>query len=115
MMYMIGLAAKTFDPDGAFQLPWRDGMETKSIRRRVSRRATLDKSVVVTDRGYVAGDRTIKLSLAGEKKEMVERARRLLQLHSQVTISLDDGCFDARMSDYDENRKILTVLITGVA
>ncbi len=115
MRYLIGLAARTFDPEGAFLVPWQDGTESESLTRRVSRVPTLDGGVSVTDRGHAAGDRTIVVSLAGEPLATVERARRLLRLHSQVTISLRDGCYAARTQAYDESRQTLTVLITGTA
>ncbi len=93
MRYLIGLAARTFDPEGTLLLPWRDGTETESISRRVNRTATLDGGVSITNRGYAPGDRTVTLSLQGEPLARVERARRLLRLHSQITISMRDGCY----------------------
>lgn len=115
MRYLIGLAARTFDPEGALLVPWRADTQSENLSRRVTRVKTLDLGVAITDRGYTPGDRTVVLSLLGEPKKTVERARRLLRLHSNVTISLNDGCFAARMSSYDERRKEITVLITGVA
>lgn len=115
MRYLIGLAARTFDPEGTLLVPWQDGTESESIARRVNRVRTLDGGVSVSDRGHAPGDRTLTLSLQGLPLATVERARRLLRLHSQVTVSLRDGAFTGRTSAYDENRQTLTVLITGTA
>lgn len=114
-MYQIGLAARTFDPEGALQVPWQDGTESESIVRRVNRVRTLDGGVAVSNRGYAAGDRTVTLSLAGLPLATIERARRLLRLHSQLTVSLRDGCYTGTASEYSETRQTLTVLISGTA
>lgn len=115
MRYLIGLAARTYDPEGALLLPWRDGTETESISRRVNRVATLDGGVSISNRGHAPGDRTVVISLQGEPLALVERARRMLRLHSQVTVSLRDGCFTGVPSEYNERRQELTVLISGTA
>ncbi|KGE78277.1 hypothetical protein [Halomonas salina] len=112
---VIGLAARAYDPEGALVLPWRDGTNVGDLTRRVSRTRTLDGGVAVTDRGHAAGDRTLTVSLEGRTISVVERVRRLLRLHGQVTVSLDDGCYTATLSEYNERRQELTVLILGTA
>jgi len=115
MRYLIGLAARTFDPEGTLQVPWRDGTQTESLTRRVNRVRTLDGGVSISDRGYAPGDRTVVVSLVGQPLAMVERARRLLRLHGNVTVSMRDGFFSGTPSGYDEGRQELTVLIKGTA
>lgn len=115
MPYLIGLAARTFDPEGALLLRWREGTETESIRRRVNRVATLDGGVSISNRGHAPGDRTVTISLQGESLALIERVRRLLRLHSQITVSLRDGAYTGVSSDYDERRQELIVLISGTA
>lgn len=115
MRYLIGLAARTFDPEGAMLVPWQDGTESESIARRVNRVRTLDGGVSVSDRGHAPGDRTLTLSLAGLPLATVERARRLLRLHGQLTVSLRDGCYTGTPREYNERQKTLTVLISGAA
>ncbi|WP_136247929.1 hypothetical protein [Halomonas borealis] len=115
MNYLIGLAARTYDPQGALQVPWREGTEDASLSRRVTRTATLDGGVAITNRGHAPGDRTVTLSLEGQPLGVIERARRLLRLHGQVTVSLRDGCYVATLSDYNDRRQELTVLISGTA
>ncbi|MDR5867306.1 hypothetical protein [Halomonas koreensis] len=115
MTYHIGLAARTYDPEGAMLLPWREGTEAEGIERRVSRTRTLDGGVAVTDRGHVPGDRTVIVSLEGATRARLDQARRLLRLHGNVTVSLPDGCFTAAPQRFDENRQTLTLLIRGTA
>lgn len=115
MRYQIGLAARTYDPQGAMLLPWQDGTETESITRRVSRVRTLDGGVSVTNRGYSPGDRTITLSLAGLSRAVIEQARRMVRLHATVTLSLPDGIFIGVPREYAESNQQLTVLITQEA
>jgi len=114
-MHHIGLAARTFDPEGAMIVPWADGTESESINRRVNRVRTLDGGVAVSNRGYAAADRTVTLSLEGLPINMIEQARRLLRLHSQLTISLRDGCFTGTASEYSEARQELVLIISGTA
>ncbi|MFW6344807.1 MAG: hypothetical protein ACOC0M_00525 [Halomonas sp.] len=115
MRYQIGLAARNFDPEGTLLVPWHDGTESESISRRVNRVRTLDGGVAINNRGYAPGDRTLRLSLQGLPLATVERARRLLRLHSQLTVSLRDGCFTGTPESYNEGRQELTVLISGTA
>ena len=112
---LIGLAARTFDPEGTLLVPWRDGTRTDDLTRRVSRVPTLDGGASISDRGHSPADRTVIVSLAGQTLATVERARRLLRLHGQVTVSMRDGCYTATPSDYNESRQELTVLISGTA
>ncbi|WP_301585021.1 hypothetical protein [Halomonas alkaliantarctica] len=114
-MYFIGLAARGYDPSGALLLPHRDGSTLGDISRRVSRVRTLDGGVSVTNRGHSPGDRTITLSFSGMPHALVEQARRMVRLHSFVTVSTPDGCFIGVPSDYAERRNELTILITEEA
>ena len=115
MPYQIGLAARTFDPEGAFMLPWRDGTETDSISRRVTRTATLDGGAAISNRGYSPADRTVTLSLEGQPLAVVERVRRLLRLHGNITVSLRDGAYLGVPDQFNERQLTLTVLIAGTA
>lgn len=115
MLYHIGLAARTFDPDGALLLPWRDGTETDSIARRVTRTATLDGGAAISNRGYTPADRTLTISLAGQPLALVERVRRLLRLHGNVSVSLRDGAYLGVPSEFNERQQTLTVLLSGDA
>ncbi len=113
--YLIGLAARTYDPEGALVLPWRDGTNAGDLTRRVSRTRTLDGGVAVTDRGHAPGDRTVVVSFLGESQARIEWAKRLLRLHGNVTVSLPDGCFTAAPQRFDENRQALILLARGTA
>ncbi|GHA85460.1 hypothetical protein [Modicisalibacter luteus] len=113
MHYQIGLAALTFDPEGALLVPWRDGTETDSISRRITRTATLDGGAAISNRGYSPADRTITLSLDGLPLALVDRARRLLRLHGNLTVSLREGTFAGVPSEYNEKQQTLTILLTA--
>ena len=115
MTRLIGLAARTFDPEGALLIPDTGNNDTGSLARRLTRAATLDGGVAITNRGYAAADRTLSISLEGLPEAMVERARRLLRLHGSLTISLADGAYTGTASEYSERRRELTVLISGTA
>lgn len=114
-MYLIGLAARGYDPRGALLLPHRDGTTLGDVNRRVSRVRTLDGGVAVTNRGHSPGDRTITLSFSGMPREVVEQARRMVRLHAFVTVSIPDGCFVGVPSEYAEQQEALTILITEEA
>lgn len=115
MIPIIGLAALTFDPQGAVIVPWRDGTETESISRRVSRTATLDGGAAISNRGYSPADRTLTISLQGESLALIEQVRRLVRLHGQVTVSMRDGVLFGVPESYDESRQLLSVLVAGTA
>lgn len=115
MRYQIGLAARSFDTEGALLLPWLDGTETDTITRRVARSATLDGGAAISNRGYSVADRTVTLSLAGQPQAVIERVRRLLRLHGTVTVSLRDGAYLGAPSAYNESQQTLTVLLTATA
>ncbi|CAH1044572.1 hypothetical protein [Halomonas sp. TD01] len=114
-MYLIGLAARSYDPLGALLLPHREGTSMGDLSRRVSRVRTLDGGVAVTNRGHSPGDRTLTISLSGLPMAVVDRARRLVRLHASITVSMPDGCFIGVPSEYVENRQLLTILVTEEA
>lgn len=115
MAYLMGIAARSYDPQGALMVPWVEGTETGSINRRVSRVRTLDGGVAVTNRGYSAGDRTVTVSFDGLPRTLIDQARRLVRLHARVTLTIPDGAYIGAPSEYVESRSELTILITGEA
>lgn len=114
-MYLIGLAARGYDPRGAMLLPYLDGTALGDVNRRVSRVSTLDGGVAVTNRGHSPGDRTVTLSLLGLPREVVDQARRLVRIHASVTLSIPDGCFIGIPSEFVDRRQELIILITQEA
>lgn len=113
MTYLIGLAARSYDPEGALLLRRRDGTNLEDVTRRVSRAKTLDGGVSITNRGHSAGDRTVKLSLEGAPRRDVEAVRRMVQLHPYVTLTTHEGTFTGVPSDYAQSQNELTILVTG--
>lgn len=114
-MYLIGIAARSYDPLGALLLPYRDGTVLGDLSRRVSRVRTLDGGVAVTNRGHSPGDRTLVISLEDQPMDVIDQVRRVVRLHAFVTVSIPDGCFIGVPSEYADNRQLLTILITEEA
>jgi hypothetical protein len=90
---MIGISTPTFDAAGARVLsananPWNG-------RRRVSRTATLDGGVVVTDMGYADGDRDITVTETDPALETVEYVRYICETYGVVVVSMADGLYYA--------------------
>lgn len=115
MLYQIGLAARVFDPEGALLLPWRDGTDTGSLRRRMTRTATLDGGVSVVNRGFTDADRTLSIAMEGAEPALVDKVKRMLRLHGSITVMLNDGAYTGAPREYDERRQTLVVLLTGTA
>ncbi|TFH84726.1 hypothetical protein EQG41_20875 [Billgrantia azerbaijanica] len=115
MRHLIGLAARSYDPEGALLIPRHPDNDTGSLSRRVSRTATLDGGAAITNRGYTPADRTLRISLEGQPPAMVARAKRLLRLHGGLIVSLADGAYTATASEYSDRDQRLTLLVTGTA
>jgi hypothetical protein len=86
-------------------------------RRRVSRTATLDGGVAVTDSGFTHADRTLTIGLQGQTQATVDQLRSLCALHSAVIVMLSDGAYRAvpESVSVSGNRAVMTVLLTGDA
>jgi len=110
---MIYIAARKFDPDGHLSIQ-PVGAVSDEIRRRVSRVPTLDGGVAVSDRGYSDGDRTLVVNYRPVSKDHDKRAARLVRLHTEVTVTTEDGAFLAAPisfePDSDQHRFTLLVL-----
>ena len=105
---MISISARVFDPAGSLLIRNHDP-DLESAERRVTRTATLDGSVTVTDTGQSDGDRTINVVALRATAAMVETARRFVQLYPLVTVALADGCFIAVPRDYSTRRDALNI------
>jgi hypothetical protein len=92
---MISICASTFDLSGHIQFTPVGSSSDGEYVRRVSRAATLDTGVSISDRGYSEGDKTLTYSFKPVSKEHDARAKRLVRLHPTVTVSNGDGVFEA--------------------
>lgn len=71
--------------------------------RRVSRTATLDGGVAISDGGYAAGDRTLVVAVDSASRSDVETMEVLLQLYPRVSAATDDGVFECAPAQIDVN------------
>lgn len=90
---MISIASTAFDLQGTISFNQLPSDAKPSLSRRVSRAATLDQGVSVSDRGYSDGDRTFTYFYKPISKEHDDRARRIIKLHPTVTVSTEEGVF----------------------
>lgn len=94
---MIGLAATTYDPDGAIIIPARI-INPYQANRRGSVTATLDGSVSVYDGGYSIADQTLEATLAYPSQSLLETLRYLVAYYGQVITATEIGVYNAILS-----------------
>jgi len=106
---VIHIAARTFDLLGYLDIAPLPGETTDTYGRRVSRVATLDGGVAVSDRGYSHGDRTLVYRWRPVSEEENARAKRLVSLHPTVTVStkIDEGSGAGKLKLYDNSDALL--------
>lgn len=112
---MITIAAELFDLAGVLEfMPLADG-EDRTFSRRISRTATLDQGVAISDRGYSDGDVTYVYRYKPVSKAHDETARRLLRTHPTVVLCNRDGVFRAAIETFqpgaDQNE--ITLLVSA--
>lgn len=96
------IAAPTIDLDGHVRFDRLDpSSDMHSIRRRVSRTATLDGGVAVTDFGYSAGDRTITMRFQNDTAQKdLDALRRMMRIYAELIIYTHDGAFIVAPQSY---------------
>jgi len=113
---MIGMASIIFDESGAriFQGTAEKESENRQGSRRVSRTATLDGGVAVSDMGYSDGDREFKVREPKTSVETIEFARYMTETYQEVTITTEDGAYTAVPKSYrvTNGELIMELLIT---
>ena len=94
---MIGLAATTYDQDGAIIVPARLSNPYAAQRRgRIT--ATLDGGVSVYDGGYSIADQTLEATLSYPSKTLLETLRYLVAYYGQVITATEVGIYNAVLS-----------------
>lgn len=114
---MIGISTQTYDLDGTrlfLETDRAQDSENKSGARRVSRTATLDGDVLVSDMGYADGDRTIKVREQMASLAAIAFARYIVEHYQLVVVTTDDGAYTAVPSEYgiDSGDLVMTMLVT---
>ena len=79
------------------------------FKRRVSRVKTLDGGVVVSDNGYVSGDRTLKLAMSNLPANEFDNIKRLAQTYSEFIVCTDEGAFNAIVTEFKVARGIVSL------
>ena len=100
---IVSVCAKEFDAAGVlFITALNEGITFNNLRR-VNRAATLDGSTAFNDQGYTHSDRTLTVKYSRVSAAHDETARRLLELHSRVHVSIREGVFEAVPESIDES------------
>jgi len=87
------LSSITWDPAGWLELAALADDTAGETRRRVNRVATLDGGVVLNDRGYSEGDRTIEVRWTPTSKTLEDAIDRLVRTYTRLCISVPAGCY----------------------
>ena len=110
---MIHINATTYDLQGSLSIRLLPSSDEPSLSRRVSRVATLDQGVAVNDRGFSEGDRTFAFAYKPVSREHDNIAKRIIKIHSKVTVSTPEGVFLAAPESFNAGAEenTLTLLI----
>jgi hypothetical protein len=103
------LSAIAADPLGVVELEIDfSGSDFNSLSRRISRTATLDGGVVLTDLGYSDGDRTVLLATPPDA-EALAGLQYLLRNYGLVNVALPDGFYQTGLANLQANGENLAV------
>lgn len=99
---MIGVSTLTYDLDGSrvFYSDRSKDLKNRNGERRTSRTGTLDGGVVIADMGYVDGDRDIIIEEPTASIDAVDFARYICETYNLVTVTTEDGAYQAAPSNY---------------
>lgn len=85
--------------------------DMRDYTRRLTRAATLDTGAYIDDRGYYPGDRTVNVSVQGDKA-LFDRLLHIIQNYGSIWIMLPDGAFVGNMQRLVEsNGRINFILL----
>ncbi len=90
---MIALSTITFSLTGHLILQESSASIFSDLSRRVSKTATLDGGVLLTDLGYSEGDREFKLELLTEDSTSILALKRLVEAYSLLYLSCKEGVY----------------------
>lgn len=74
--------------------------DVRSATRRLTRTATLDGGVAISDGGYCDGDRTITLQPIDMTEEEAGRIEAMATLYPSISVSLAEGCYEVLIQSY---------------
>lgn len=111
---MITVTAKAFDLAGVLEFEPLPSSSSEGFGRRVSKVATLDGGVSVSDRGFSYGDTTLTYDFTPISLEHTNIARRLVRLHPTVLVSNEYGVFEAIPESFNSTTDINTLTLSIV-
>ena len=112
---MIGISTTIFDIDGSISFQTiSSGSQTRNVSRRISRRATLDGGVSVTDNGFSEGDRDFIIILKSIKKEHSDKLQRLVRLYPILNLSTDQGFYKVAPESFNQTNDEVTLRFLSI-
>jgi hypothetical protein len=99
----VNITTLEFDLLGSVTIPAKPDSDIRALQRRVNRTPTLDLGVAINDRGFTHGDRTFTLRWQ-PRRDVNERVRYIIETHSRVRVTTDEGQFEAALGPYTEGR-----------
>jgi len=107
----IGLASRLYDSAGALMVdPLPEDTQIRENTRRLTRTKTLDGGVVISDSGFSHGDRTFEVAVASTEI-LWSSLWAIFKNSSWITVSIEEGCFLAKMEDLKERNGKITMKI----
>jgi hypothetical protein len=97
---IVSICPRSFSLIGPVVIRATADSNTRSNQRRLSRTATLDGGVAITDGGFSDGDRTIEIRPAKLTAAIAEDIEDMARLSLSVTLSVDSVVWDAVMMSY---------------
>jgi len=92
----ITIQSPIFDPSGSIRLPRAklDGTtRTKNLKRRVTRRGTLNGSSHINDLGFTDSDRTITVVLKNPTQQETDSVTYLIRSYSTLVLTSENEMF----------------------
>lgn len=104
---MISFSTPAFDLAGSVILIRTERSDIQNTSRRVSRSATLDGSVSISDLGFTDGDRTFRIKATRISAEIYEAMAYIQQNYPLVMISTERGIFLGAIENLSVSRGVL--------
>ena len=111
---MIVISSPTFDLDGSVAINPIPGADIGETRRRVSRAATLDGGVAISDKGFSEGDRTLIYAWKSVSKDHNALVERIVRLYPRVYVSTEFGVYEAAPQVFEPSPSECTLTLLAI-
>jgi hypothetical protein len=98
----VAVACPTYDLTGALVLNAQPDSLLYGFTRRVSRNATLDGGIILTDNGFTDSDRSLAVLVKPTPAELAT-INRLAKSYPLLIVTTAEACYSAACSDITEN------------